>query len=108
MHKGLILGASSGIGEQLAFDAKSDERFAGIEWATPSIAECDVANPASISLYVRDNGPFRYMAYCPGVNELKWIRDVTKADLDYAYGVNRSEEHTSELQSLMRSSYAVF
>src|SRR3546814_1901077 len=26
----------------------------------------------------------------------------------YQYGANRSEEHTSELQSLMRISYAVF
>src|SRR3546814_2574660 len=26
----------------------------------------------------------------------------------YGYGANRSEEHTSELQSLMRISYAVF
>src|SRR3546814_3466127 len=31
--------------------------------------------------------------------------DVTPAVLDY---INRSEEHTSELQSLMRISYAVF
>src|SRR3546814_5019404 len=27
---------------------------------------------------------------------------------DYAAGIARSEEHTSELQSLMRNSYAVF
>src|SRR3546814_7586468 len=29
-------------------------------------------------------------------------------DLDFAQAVERSEEHTSELQSLMRISYAVF
>src|SRR3546814_8040786 len=39
---------------------------------------------------------------CPGSIEL--AQDVRSALM----GVDRSEEHTSELQSLMRSSYAVF
>src|SRR3546814_8535625 len=34
--------------------------------------------------------------------------DITLAGLFWALGGDRSEEHTSELQSLMRSSYAVF
>src|SRR3546814_2023366 len=34
--------------------------------------------------------------------ELRWIEDVEHS------GSDRSEEHTSELQSLMRISYAVF
>src|SRR3546814_9764419 len=37
--------------------------------------------------------------------------DVTREGVDKAYGLerlSRSEEHTSELQSLMRRSYAVF
>src|SRR3546814_10038576 len=34
--------------------------------------------------------------------------DRIMADLEKAAGFQRSEEHTSELQSLMRTSYAVF
>src|SRR3546814_4446302 len=36
------------------------------------------------------------------------FRFVTGARLAFADGTPRSEEHTSELQSLMRNSYAVF
>src|SRR3546814_1750842 len=35
-------------------------------------------------------------------------RDLDLDDRDPALGIDRSEEHTSELQSLMRISYAVF
>src|SRR3546814_6213850 len=34
--------------------------------------------------------------------------DQRRRDLGFGIGVERSEEHTSELQSLMRISYAVF
>src|SRR3546814_2959834 len=34
--------------------------------------------------------------------------DITIGALHYDYDTDRSEEHTSELQSLMRSTYAVF
>src|SRR3546814_1077181 len=37
----------------------------------------------------------------------RWMAYVLPVKLDLA-GVERSEEHTSELQSLMRNSYAVF
>src|SRR3546814_8149246 len=36
-----------------------------------------------------------------------WVHGHMHNSLDYRIG-NRSEEHTSELQSLMRTSYAVF
>src|SRR3546814_333951 len=36
------------------------------------------------------------------------VRDVTQLRHDYSNSNRRSEEHTSELQSLMRKSYAVF
>src|SRR3546814_1064435 len=36
------------------------------------------------------------------------MASLTRASVDVQYGVPRSEEHTSELQSLMRISYAVF
>src|SRR3546814_3075624 len=38
----------------------------------------------------------------------EWATEVVDADKDYVKEMRRSEEHTSELQSLMRISYAVF
>src|SRR3546814_1039911 len=52
---------------------------------------------------------------CPGGKPLRRARrsdavkrDSPSADGFYRYRASRSEEHTSELQSLMRTSYAVF
>src|SRR3546814_1159150 len=36
------------------------------------------------------------------------ISDITVSRVKFHWGLSRSEEHTSELQSLMRISYAVF
>src|SRR3546814_5855436 len=45
----------------------------------------------------------------PGeLHEAAFKRYCEKEGLTFVGGVNRSEEHTSELQSLMRISYAVF
>src|SRR3546814_3441932 len=52
--------------------------------------------------------------YSHTVNHQPWAPDMAVpfalavVDVDGAPGVRRSEEHTSELQSLMRISYAVF
>src|SRR3546814_6420030 len=43
---------------------------------------------------------------CAGCSGMSVDRDLPRGSA--AYGVIRSEEHTSELQSLMRISYAVF
>src|SRR3546814_8907292 len=42
--------------------------------------------------------------------DLSWREKDVRARLSHAlvHGIDRSEEHTSELQSLMRTSYAVF
>src|SRR3546814_2966156 len=39
---------------------------------------------------------------------VRWLNDASDEYLEYLYASCRSEEHTSELQSLMRISYAVF
>src|SRR3546814_9559700 len=53
-------------------------------------------------------GGFRYLATAKLGDErrVRLIRYVF--NVDQAYLIERSEEHTSELQSLMRISYAVF
>src|SRR3546814_4431126 len=39
---------------------------------------------------------------------LPTVQELRKAQADWTTAAKRSEEHTSELQSLMRTSYAVF
>src|SRR3546814_2107421 len=43
-----------------------------------------------------------------GVAKGNWMTDQVNDDFGVGRGLERSEEHTSELQSLMRISYAVF
>src|SRR3546814_3203541 len=52
---------------------------------------------------------FRFYIYNPFVSLLPWnCCAVSASNLRRTVNENRSEEHTSELQSLMRISYAVF
>src|SRR3546814_7504747 len=53
---------------------------------------------------VDDRAERRPVAFTPG----RESKDASEAVETHARGVLRSEEHTSELQSLMRHSYAVF
>src|SRR3546814_8249810 len=50
-------------------------------------------------------GPVRHRGHRVGLAGDEQLPDVDRAD---GLGIHRSEEHTSELQSLMRISYAVF
>lgn len=90
MSKGLIFGASSGIGAQLAEDLKHDERFSEVEWIAPDLRDCDVSSSADISQVIRNNGPFDYMVYCPGVNTLMHLGRVNHDELAYHFAVNVS------------------
>src|SRR3546814_3888871 len=74
-------------------------------------AEPDIANrdPAKIKdLFFRR----LYISYSENVKpenvKLQRRQDGPGWDMEVNYEVRRSEEHTSELQSLMRISYAVF
>src|SRR3546814_8946980 len=47
----------------------------------------------------------------PRCREVVWLRrveELPQKEVAARLGISRSEEHTSELQSLMRNSYAVF
>src|SRR3546814_5319108 len=71
----------------------------------PSLRRDDDGSEMSITLVDRDMNP-----RVPSVDTLSIGLTCTNRDLPAAlpYGGDRSEEHTSELQSLMRLSYAVF
>src|SRR3546814_8654059 len=59
-----------------------------------------IKNEVEIAAEIRNH------AYLPAV--IRTCRRPVGSVFDSRYGSMRSEEHTSELQSLMRSSYAVF
>src|SRR3546814_3641801 len=84
----------------------------------PRSASCEVAHgPRQFSLSVvaqpsellTDSKPLHRNRCAPFDLRPKGIAIVAACENDQRRGgVDRSEEHTSELQSLMRSSYAVF
>src|SRR3546814_5787348 len=60
-----------------------------------------------------EHAPERYVATMskakrPGKVFIDWLRNARGAPSVASWSLRRSEEHTSELQSLMRISYAVF
>src|SRR3546814_3491452 len=61
-----------------------------------------------------EGSPVAIPARCPHAHgplhqgNLRYCADLSLARLEFRSGDRRSEEHTSELQSLMRISYAVF
>src|SRR3546814_2031300 len=80
-----------------------------------------LANVFAFSVVVNCNGAIRYFGVChviffqhsPVIVKLppdnKGLEQgSSELDRDAGFPINRSEEHTSELQSLMRISYAVF
>src|SRR3546814_1686912 len=60
-----------------------------------------------LSVKVQHGGRIAFAAYFNG-DRLNGAANFTGAELPAALGAARSEEHTSELQSLMRTSHAVF
>src|SRR3546814_9214255 len=66
-------------------------------------------SPRGISKRVRvDAGKVTAVRLSGETAAFAWLRDAMVEDVEVAVLRSRSEEHTSELQSLMRISYAVF
>src|SRR3546814_6177814 len=86
-------------------------RIAGHAHATPvlrsrtldALAGCELHFKAE---HLQRSGAFKFRGACNAVWSLDDAQAV-RGVVTHSSG-NRSEEHTSELQSLMRSSYAVF
>src|SRR3546814_7565526 len=51
---------------------------------------------------------YAFMGQDPGAADNRWLREAYEHEVPAIYFLGRSEDHTSELQSLMRISYAVF
>lgn len=88
MRKGLVIGGNSGIGEQFIIDSPDDERMDGVLWFTPDTNYLDVRNRSTISMYLREHGPFDHIVYCAGVNTLQWIGELHQSVVDDTFAVN--------------------
>src|SRR3546814_7689153 len=68
------------------------------------------AEPAEPSFAAQSEMDWGASKAAPSFREAIYVANVREAELRYGLpvGLLRSEEHTSELQSLMRISYAVF
>jgi NAD(P)-dependent dehydrogenase (short-subunit alcohol dehydrogenase family) len=88
MRNGLVIGGNSGIGKQFISDAENDDRFEDVVWLAPSVQDMDVRNRSSVSLFVRDHGPFDFLVYCAGVNTLQWIGEIHQSVVDDTFAVN--------------------
>src|SRR3546814_6532309 len=93
---------------------QTDNDAQGLATLDKLVAETSTTNPDVQA--IRGNALYRLERYPEAITALKQAIDTAGADanpqwqqlLMAAYFDSRSEEHTSELQSLMRISYAVF
>src|SRR3546814_1492661 len=76
----------------------------GIEAVFTTLAVYHQISPPTINIFNQD--PECDLDYC--ANEARKMKIDIALSNSFGFGGTRSEEHTSELQSLMRISYAVF
>src|SRR3546814_6130154 len=96
----LILDGTYPPGTRLPGERELSERF---EVSRVTIREAEIALQATGWIHIRTGAGAYVEAVLPGDNAI--LPKVSAFELTEA---RRSEEHTSELQSLMRISYAVF
>src|SRR3546814_8570964 len=85
--------------------ARHDDRPDGVLFPRKGQAH---AHPET-ALPARPDRRARLSEHAPRQRAVQWQRDLYRStDIEGIPGDPRSEEHTSELQSLMRHSYAVF
>src|SRR3546814_279328 len=94
----------------------ADEVFGGYHWYPPLLESEDAVDDYARVFFDRDEAEYR-RAVDPRFHGADYSRDFVAEHfarpgatrpVDKALRLDRSEEHTSELQSLMRTSYAVF
>jgi NAD(P)-dependent dehydrogenase (short-subunit alcohol dehydrogenase family) len=80
MDKFLILGGNSGIGEATARLIRNDGPMVHVMVHSPTKQDVNVALGYRVEPYIRDNGPFDYIVYSAGINNLQWIKDFHDDD----------------------------
>lgn len=75
--KGLIIGASSGIGEAISdYITEHHDATECEEWIMPGTDILDVRSSTEVFAMVRQEGPFKYIVYSAGINELAWASQL--------------------------------
>jgi NAD(P)-dependent dehydrogenase (short-subunit alcohol dehydrogenase family) len=73
VSKGLIIGASSGMGKAIVEYVKTTGIPMCDEWLTPSAEILDVRSSVECHACLRQEGPFDYIVYSAGINQLSWV-----------------------------------
>src|SRR3546814_2878694 len=100
-----------GAGQQFQ-PAKFEERGTAVAFTTPALSQARVRQDSreqlelTVSAFSGAKG--NYVIRWKDVPDIFSLTMHDRALQDTIFSHNRSEEHTSELQSLMRISYAVF
>src|SRR3546814_8654095 len=99
------LGGGGTVWDSMTYDPELDLLYIGTGNGSPHpIWNRDPGHPKNANLFLSS-----IVAVDATNGRMKWYYKTTPGDSwDYTATQNRSEEHTSELQSLMRISYAVF
>lgn len=56
--------------------------------AAPEVSQLDVSDEDSIKEYVDAHGPWDFIIYSAGANELRWARDLSMEDFTTSYAIN--------------------
>jgi 3-oxoacyl-[acyl-carrier protein] reductase len=97
LGKALVIGGTTegGLGEQIARELRlrdhydfESEATLDIKTLVPDREELDVSDQSHINDYVSHNGPFDFIIYCAGVNQLKWVEDIEQNRAMYEFTVN--------------------
>src|SRR3546814_2363495 len=86
----------------------STVEFLGADEEEAALVSVPSYHIAGISAILTSAYGGRRIVYLPAFTAEDWVRVAAAERITHAMVVPRSEEHTSELQSLMRISYPVF
>jgi NAD(P)-dependent dehydrogenase (short-subunit alcohol dehydrogenase family) len=90
MTKTLLIGAhTEGIGDAFAeLWVQEDQGYLGNRLFAPTRDELDVTDEVSTMKYLDKHGPFDEIVYSAGVQEMRWVNDITERHLDNIFQVN--------------------
>lgn len=97
LGRALIVGGTTegGLGEQVSRDLRMRDHFDFVSQQTldiktfvPDREELDVADQSHINEYISGCGPFDFIVYCAGNNNLRWVEDFEQNEAVYDFTVN--------------------
>ncbi len=97
LARGLVVGGTTmgGLGLKVAqmirvmdqFDYRTGQTV-DVQLDVPRKEELDVSEQTEINRFVHDHGPWDYIVYAAGSNQLGWVKDIQQDDAMYDFMVN--------------------